>query len=45
MNDLFNWGNNRFVLGRIEDKSGGANGTAKRKKTPQDIFMEAILDD
>ena len=45
MNDLFNWGNDRFVLGRIEDKSGGVNGTARRKKTPQEIFMEAILDD
>lgn len=33
MNDIFNWGNDRFVLGRIEDKS--ANGTVKRKKTPQ----------
>lgn len=43
MNDLFNWGNDRFVLGRIEDKSG--NGTAKRKKTPQQIFMEAILEE
>jgi translocation protein SEC62 len=44
MNDLFNWGNDRFVLGRIEDKSG-VNGTAKRKKTPQQIFMEAILEE
>ena len=44
MDDLFNWGNDRFVLGRqIADKSG--NSTAKRKKTPQEIFMEAILDE
>ena len=44
MDDLFNWGNDRFVLGRqIADKSG--NSTVKRKKTPQEIFMEAILDD
>lgn len=33
MNDLFNWGNDRFVLGKLADKSGG-NGTAKRKKSP-----------
>jgi len=33
MDDLFNWGNDRFVLGRqIADKSG--NATGKRKKTP-----------
>jgi translocation protein SEC62 len=33
MDDLFNWGNDRFVLGRqIADKSG--NSTVKRKKTP-----------
>ena len=44
MNDLFNWGNDRFVLGRqIADKSG--NSTGKRKKSPQEIFMEAILDE
>lgn len=43
MNDFFNWGNDKFVLGKIEDKSG--NGTARRKKTPQEIFMEAIMDD
>ena len=44
MDDLFNWGNDRFVLGRqIADKSG--NSTTKRKKTPQEIFMEAILEE
>ena len=44
MTDLFNWGNDRFVLGRqIADHSG--NSTVKRKKTPQEIFMEAILDE
>ena len=32
MNDLFNWGNDRFVLGQIADKSG--NSTMKRKKSP-----------
>lgn len=44
MNDLFNWGNDRFVLGKLADNSGG-NGTAKRKKSPQEIFMEAILEE
>ena len=44
MTDLFNWGNDKFVLGRqIADHSG--NSTVKRKKTPQEIFMEAILDE
>ena len=44
MTDLFNWGNDKFVLGRqIADHSG--NSTIKRKKTPQEIFMEAILDE
>jgi hypothetical protein len=33
MNDLFNWGNDRFVLGKLADNSGG-NGTVKRKKSP-----------
>lgn len=42
MNDLFNWGNDRFVLGRLADHGG--NSTIKRKKSPQEIFMEAILD-
>lgn len=44
LNDLFNWGNDRFVLGRQIAASGG-NSTIKRKKTPQEIFMEAILED
>ena len=44
MTDFFNWGNDKFVLGRqIADHSG--NSTVKRKKTPQEIFREAILDD
>ena len=44
MNDFFNWGNDKFVLGRqIADHSG--NSTVKRKKTPQEIFMEAILEE
>jgi hypothetical protein len=44
MTDFFNWGNDKFVLGRqIADHSG--NSTVKRKKTPQEIFMEAILDE
>lgn len=43
-NDLFNWGNDKFVLGRqISGPSG--NSTMKRKKSPQEIFMEAILED
>lgn len=46
MNDFFNWGNDRFVLGKLADKSGnGGNSTVKRKKSPQEIFMEAILED
>lgn len=45
MDDLFNWGNDKFVLGRaLEHKT--ANGTViKRKKSPQEIFMEAILEE
>jgi hypothetical protein len=44
MDDLFNWGNDKFVLGRqLADKNG--NSTVKRKKTPQEVFMEAILDE
>lgn len=42
INDLFNWGNDRFVLGQLASSSGP--GGMKRKKTPQEIFMEAILD-
>lgn len=43
MNDFFNWGNDRFVLGQLPSQAG--NSTLKRKKSPQEIFMEAILDD
>jgi len=42
MHDLFEWGNDRFVVGRIADGSG-KNGTA-RKKTAHEIFMEAIME-
>ena len=45
MNDFFNWGNDKFVLGQLADKSGGGNSTLKRRKSPQEVFMEAILDD
>lgn len=38
--DLFNWGHDRFVMGKIGD---GKN-TTKRKKTNHEIFMEAILE-
>ncbi len=41
MDDLFNWGNDRFVLGRIADKSG--NGTL-RKKSAREIFEDALFD-
>jgi len=40
IDDLFNWGNNRFVMGQIEDQN--TNKTA-RKKTAQEIFMEVLL--
>jgi len=42
MHDLFEWGNDRFVMGKIADGSG-KNGTA-RKKTAHEIFMEAIME-
>jgi hypothetical protein len=42
LNDLFDWGNDKFVLGKLPDAN--KNGT-RRKKTHQEIFMEAILDD
>jgi len=32
MNDLFNWGNDRFVLGQLPSSAG--NSTMKRKKSP-----------
>ena len=34
MNDLFNWGNDKFVLGKLADKSGNGTAGAKRRKTP-----------
>jgi hypothetical protein len=43
MDDLFNWGNDRFVMGRLADKSGGGNGTA-RKKSAREIFEDSFLD-
>lgn len=42
INDLFNWGNDRFVLGQLPSSAG--SGGLKKKKSPQEIFMEAILD-
>lgn len=41
LQDLFNWGNDRFVLGRIADTSN----TTNKKKSAREIFMEAILDE
>lgn len=41
LNDLFEWGNERFVMGRIADSSAAG---AKRKKTARELFMDAILD-
>jgi hypothetical protein len=42
MNDLFDWGHDRFVIGKLGD---GANSTGiRRKKSPHEIFMEAILE-
>lgn len=41
IHDMFEWGNERFVQGRIAD--GSKNGT-KRKKTHHEIFMEAIME-
>jgi hypothetical protein len=32
LNDLFDWGNNRFVLGQLP--SQGGNSTLRRKKSP-----------
>ena len=32
LNDLFNWGNDRFVLGQLADKAN--NSTMKRRKSP-----------
>jgi hypothetical protein len=40
MDDFFNWGNDRFVMGKIGD---GKNVT-KKKKSNHEIFMEAILE-
>jgi hypothetical protein len=40
MDDMFNWGNDRFVLGQI-GHSGGGNSTLKKKKTAREVFMEA----
>mmetsp|Transcript_29230 Transcript_29230/g.21762 ORF Transcript_29230/g.21762 Transcript_29230/m.21762 type:complete len:116 (+) Transcript_29230:763-1110(+) len=42
LNDLFEWGNDRFVLGKLADKSGTAG---KKKKSNYEIFMEAFMDD
>jgi len=41
MHDLFEWGNDRFVKGRIADASG--KNSTKRKSNHQ-IFMEAIME-
>mmetsp|Transcript_38687 Transcript_38687/g.37033 ORF Transcript_38687/g.37033 Transcript_38687/m.37033 type:complete len:87 (+) Transcript_38687:686-946(+) len=40
LNDLFDWGHDRFVMGKIADKSGNA----KKKKSNYEIFMEAIME-
>lgn len=41
IDDLFYWGHDRFVMGKITD---GKNSTVKRKKTNHEIFMEAIME-
>lgn len=33
LDDLFNWGNDKFVLGRLADQGPGGNST-KRRKSP-----------
>ena len=43
VNDLFDWGNDRFVLGKLPEHSGG-NAT-KRKLSPHEIFMQAIIEE
>ena len=40
MNDLFDWGNDRFVLGKLPDASGNSN---VKKKSARQLFEEAIL--
>ena len=42
MNDLFNWGNDRFVYGRLGDGSGNMT---RRGKSSMEIFMDAIMDE
>ena len=42
INDLFDWGNDRFVLGKLPDAHGNAT---RRKKSHYDVFMEAILEE
>jgi hypothetical protein len=42
VNDLFDWGNNKFVLGNDAMKAGNST---KKKKSHYDIFMEAILEE
>lgn len=39
MQDLFDWGNDRFVLGKLPDKGN----STKRKKSARELFEEAIL--
>lgn len=41
IDDLFNWGNDRFVLGKLPEHGNAT----KRKKSHYDIFMEAILEE
>lgn len=42
MNEFFNWGNDKFVLGQLGASKGEVAG--RKKKSARDIFMEAILD-
>ena len=39
MNDIFDWGNDRFVLGKLPDSGN----STKKKKTARELFEEAIL--
>ena len=36
---MFNWGNDRFVLGKLPE----AGNSTKRKKSARELFEEAII--
>ena len=39
MDDLFNWGNDKFVLGKLPDRGN----STRRKKSARELFEEALL--